>query len=500
VRHCLEKSPEQRFHSAHDLAFDLQALSETSAPRGRTAAPEGRRAFGLARIAAALAVLAAIGLAFLAGRRTNERPLPSFRQLTFRRGSISAARFAPDRQSVVYTAVWEGNRLAVFTNRIGSPEATSLELPEATLLGISSTGELALQLAPRFLRGFTFAGTLARVPLAGGVPRELLENVHWADWVPDGRELAVVRDAEGKNRLEFPAGKPVYSTAGFITHPRVSRKGDLVAFLDHPTHGDDAGFVAVVDSAGRKRTLSSRYGSIFGLAWSPDGSEVWFTGSPAGSRRSLRAVTLSGRERSLAESPGALTLYDTAPGGLALVSHETLRVGMMGLGPGETKERDLSWFDWSLGRDLSADGRTLLFGESGEGAAPSPGVYLRKMDGSPAVRLGDGGPMALSPDGKWVLAITPLTPPAQLVLLPTGAGQPRKVTEDTIDHVAAAFVAGGKRFVFAGHEPGRGMRLYVQDLSGGKPRALSPEGMETSGIVASPDGKWVTGVDTERRV
>ena len=498
VRHCLEKNPEERFHSAHDLAFDLQALSGASAPAARVLPPGSlARARALRPVVAAAVLLAVAAGAFLAGRRTAERPFPSFRRLTFRRGAINGARFAPDRQSWVYSALWEGNPSATFLGRSGSPEPAALPLPQAALLGVSSSGDLAIQMSPQFLRGFTFGGTLARVPLAGGTPRELLENIQWADWMPDGGQLAVVRDAGGRNRLEFPAGTSLYETAGFVSHPRISPRGDLVAFLDHPVNGDDGGSVAVVDRKGSKRTLSATYSTIFGLAWRPDGSEVWFTAAPTGNNRALRAVRVSGGERLLARSPGILELFDTAPGGRALVTMSDLRLGILGLAPGESKERDLSWLDWSLIRDMSPDGRTILFDETGEGTGEKYGVYLRRTDGSAAVRLGDGSAMSLSPDGKWALAVTTGSTPHQLVIYPTGAGEPRRITSDRIEHHGGRFV-DAKTVVFAGNEPGRGIRLYVQDLAGGLPRPISPEGVETYNLTASPAG-WIAAV-LERRL
>jgi Tol biopolymer transport system component len=495
VRHCLEKNPEERFHSAHDVAFDLETLSGVSTPSGRATVVAPARP-GMAKWLrpVGLALFAAIvAAAYFAGLRKGLRPPPSFQQLTFRRGQIPSARFAPDGQTVVYTAAWEGNPAQLFSTRPGSPEFLSLPVPAARLLAVAPSGELALQLAPRFVRGFTWSGTLARAPLAGGAPREVLEGAQWADWSSDGKSFAVVRDSGGKNRLEFPIGKPLYETGGFVSNIRVSPRGDLVAFLDHPQHGDDGGSVAIVDTAGKKKTLSSGWASEGGLAWSPRGDEVWFTATKAGGARALHAVDLSGRERLLARVTGTLTFQDVASDGRVLLTHDTTRLGILALAPGEQKERDLSWLDWSLVRDLSADGKTVIFDESGEGAGATYAVCLRKTDGSPAVRLGEGAAMALSPDGKWVISI-PRGTPAQLVLLPTGSGESRRITNDSINHVTAAFFPDGKRVLFAGNEPGRGVRFYVQDLQGGRPRAISPEGVEVFAVAISPDGKRVAAI------
>ena len=496
VRHCLEKNPEERFHSAHDLAFDLAALSGISAPSGRAAvlagAPGRKRIWpGLAGLAAVAAIA---GGAYVAGTRAGARPFPSYQQLTFRRGAINGARFAPDGQTVLYSAAWGGNESQLFSSRPGSPDFLALPVPAGvSLLGVSRSGEVALQLSRRLQRGFTSTGTLARVPMAGGSPREVLEAAQWADWSPDAKDFAIIRDSGGKNRIEFPIGKPLYDTGGFVSHLRVSPRGDLVAFVDHPQQGDDGGAIAVVDAAGKKRTLSSGWASAQGLAWSPRGDEVWFTATRVGGARALHAVDLSGRERLLARVTGVLTLQDTAPDGRVLVSHDTIRLGILALAPGETRERELSWLDWSLVRDLSVDGRTVLFDESGEGAGANYSVYIRKLDGSPAVRLSEGSATALSPDGKWAIAI-PRGTPAQLVLLPTGSGESRRITNDAINHVFAAFFPDGKRVLFAGNEPGHGVRYYVQDLQEGKPRAFTPEGVESYASAISADGKRIAAI------
>ena len=272
----------------------------------------------------------------------------------------------------------------------------------------------------------------------------------------------------------------------------MSPDGNLVAFEEHPILNDDGGSIAVVDRAGKKRTLADGFSTVWGLAWAPGGKEVWFTASRLGSDRSLYAISLSGRERLLDRITGGLTLHDVSRDGRALISHDVPRLGILGMSTGESRERELSWLDNSLAADLTSDGQTLLIAESGEGGGPGYSVYLRKMDGSPAVRLGEGDASALSPDGAWALAISARSSPAQLVLLPTGAGGPRTLTHDEINHQRAVFFPDGKKVLFAGNEPGRGTRLYVQDLVGGKPQAITPEGIRlTRSKPLSPDGKSV---------
>src|SRR6202022_1058443 len=207
------------------------------------------------------------------------------------------ARFAPDGQTVLYGAAWEDSPVEIFTTRPESPESRPFGLQDAEVLAISSTGEMAVLLKSRSIEPFINRSIRALVPLGGGAPREILEGVQWADWSPDGSNLAVVRDLGGQNRLEYPIGKVLYQTAGWISHPRISRDGKLVAFIDHPVRRDDAGSIAMIDSAGKKQTLSEGWGSAEGLAWGPDGKEVWFTVTKIGNGRSLNAATVSGRNR-----------------------------------------------------------------------------------------------------------------------------------------------------------------------------------------------------------
>jgi Tol biopolymer transport system component len=493
VRRCLEKSPAERFQSAQDLAFHLQGAAALPTGAARLfARPASWRG-------AALAVAGLIvGLAAGAVLVDRGRPrLPTYKRLTFRRGAVVGARFAPDGRTVVYDARWEDRPAEIFAARTESPESRALELAPAQLLAVSSSGELAVLLRPRYLRGFVNRGTLARVPLSGGSPREILEDVQAADWAPDAASLAIIRDLGGRNRIEYPIGTVLYETGGYASHLRVSPRGDRVAFLDHPLQSDDGGNVAVVDRAGKKTTLSREWLSVAGLAWSPGGDEVWFTGAKVGLSRALWSVSLAGRERPILEAMGPLSLHDVGSGRV-LLAREDLRREIVGLLPGEDRERNLSWLDWSRATHLSDDGKSLLFSEQGEGAGRNASIYLRRTDGSAPVRLGQGISTELSPDGKWALALRPGSP-TQLQLLPVGAGEVKLLTQDEINHQWAVWCPDGSRVVFSGNLPGHGVRLYVQPITGGRPEPFTPEGVRITWHPVSPDGRTVAALGPGER-
>ena len=372
-----------------------------------------------------------------------------------------------------------------------SPESRSLGLSPASLLSVSPTGDLAVSLGWRQVVGWESLGTLARVPLEGGAPREILENVMAADWSPDGKELAVVRDTGVARHLEFPIGKRLYETASWMSHPRVSPDGKLVAIVDNPQRGDNVGRVVVFDSDGKRRLDGAPGGN--GIAWSKDGQEIWYA-TPG----SLNATNLSGKRRLVANLiTGFTVLHDVARDGRVILSRASWRREIIGLAPGETKERNLTWLDWSFPTALSADGSVVLFDEQN---LPTYQAYLRKMDGSPAVLLGKYHSIDLSPDGEWALVAD--AEQRQLSLLPTGAGQARPIAGGTVVYQGCAFFPDGQRIVAAGSEPGRRSRLYVLALDGWKPRADHAGGSDapsTSGTV-SPDGRTIPALGPDRRI
>ncbi|KAA0251822.1 MAG: serine/threonine protein kinase [Acidobacteria bacterium] len=490
VRHCLEKDPDRRFQSARDLAFQLEALLVEGSSPVRTRSFLRLRAPGR-RTAALLLAALALAATFWAGTRlggAREAPAPEFRPLTFRRGAILSGRFAPDGRSVTYGAAWGASEAELFTIPLDSTESRPLGVTRARVVGVLPGEVAVLQLDSEDPEG---GGTLARVPLGGGSPREVLEDVLAADLSPDGSTFAVVRSVAGRQRIEYPPGKVLYESAGEVDDVRISPDGARVAFVDRPIVQEYGGNVVVVDRSGRAEALSSGWPALIGLAFSPDGEEVWVTAARRGTSFALVALGRGGKERVLLRVPGALLLHDVSRDGKVLVAHAHFRLEAFGRPPGETRERDLSWLDVTRIDDVSPDGRTILFDETGEGAGERYSVYLRRSDGSPPVRLGDGSGLGLSPDGSWALALDPV-PPSKLLLHPTGPGESRTLPRGSIsEHQRAWWLPDGKALVVLGNEAGRAQRLFLQELPAGLPDPVSPEGTGSLDGAVSPDGSRI---------
>jgi Tol biopolymer transport system component len=490
VRHCLEKNPEERFQSARDLAFDLESVSHASTVAGPKPAAKRQRRWGewaALLLAGGLAVAA-----FVAGRTTAPAVEKQFHRLTFRRGTIHAARFAPDGNTIVYSATWEDEPSDIFSARMESPESRPLGFQQSALLDLSSTGELALALNPRVGgSAFSPAGTLAQAPFSGGAARPVEERITFADWSPDGKDLAVVRETDKGTQLEYPVGKLLYRTAGYISHPRVSPGGDQVAFWDHPLANDNAGLLGIVDRSGQRKALTGKFVAAEGVAWSADGKEVWYTAAARGARLDLYAVTLDGRQRLVHRQSGSISLQDIARDGRVLLANLEWRQKMIVRVAGDASERELSWLDWSLPTDISPDGKVITFSESGEGARGDQIVYIRETNGAPALKLGLGGGGIFTQDGHAL--VTPAANTEEILVYPVGAGQTRRIPLKGFAIMEAGPMPDGRRFCFNGNEPGHGPRIYVTDENGQAPRAITPEGVRMTRPGPTPDGKYVTG-------
>ena len=503
VERCLAKNREDRYGSTRDLARDLAALRDhvthggSSPALAAAAVPRTRRMRRAVLGGAAAVVLAAA--AFLLGGRRAARPA-TFDQVTFRRGRLVCARFAPGGDSIVYGAAWEGRPFEIFTTRGSAASSRPLGLAATDVLSVSRTGEMAVSVGRRLLGGFLYAGTLARADLSGGAPREMLENVFEADWTPDGAQIAITRPGEKGFSLELPAGKVLFSTDGWIGQPRVSPDGRAVAFIHHPVAGDDRGEIALVDRAGKVAVLSTGWASAQGLAWRPDGREIWFTGSRSGVNRGVFAVTRGGRVRTVATMAASLVLQDIAPSGRVLLTRVDLPVSLVARPRPDAAEVNLTWLDASIVRDVAPDGSAVVFTEAGEGGGPNCSVFLRRIGEPEAVRLGEGWAQGLSPDGRSVLAIEPAKEPG-LFVYPVGPGEARSIVHPGIaDERWAAFLPDGKRIAFAAHEKGRGPAVYVQDAAGGPATRVTPAGIgvgqiESPGLSLSPDGVRIAALD-----
>jgi serine/threonine protein kinase len=497
VERLLAKDPEERYASTKDLARDLKSvrdhLTETSVSGALEAvepAKGGRRGWLLP---AALAFLGGAALALLAARTLDfsDSPLPRFQRLTFRRGTIISSRFAPDGKSVLYGATWDGGPVEIFSTRPESPESRSLGFPSANLLSVSRGGELAISLNWHHSIGWESSGTLARVPLSGGAPRELMEAVDDADWSPDGQQLAVIHRVGDRARLEYPIGTVLEESSGWLSHPRLSPDGRTIAYLEHPERGDNAGQLVLLDVAGRKKTMGPVFGGFTSFAWiSPDRLIA------GGGNGVLQNVSRSGDARPSFVVPGGFLPADVSTEGALLARRSNWRREIVGVAAG-ARERNLTWLDWSFPTDLSDDGKLLLFDEQSQGRENYL-CYIRKTDGSPAVLLGKAKGFALSADGRWALTCNATAD--QLTVVPTGAGTPKVLPKAGLTYQWGQFLPDGRRLLVWANEPGHPGRLFVQDIEGGKSRPLTPEGYGfAGGRSISPDGSTAVVVGPDQK-
>jgi DNA-binding winged helix-turn-helix (wHTH) protein/WD40 repeat protein len=445
-----------------------------AAPADQGVSPVRSRRWPLA-VALLLAALLAWQRPF--GGPGEEGRGPTFQRMTFRRGAVSSARFGPDGQ-VVYSASWDGGPRLVHVTRSDPRDLRTLEI-EGAVVGASSSGEVA------FLR----EGVLARAPIAGGPPKDVLKPVVAADWTSDGSEFALVRSVEGLFRVEFPVGRVLQETRVRPSRLRLSPDARHLAIAWHPVLDDDRGLVEILDRQGRRVAATPEWASLDGLAWAPDGREVWFTASEVGADNSVRALSLGGRVRPVLSGMGRLVVHDVAADGRLLLERATLRAEVLFRRAGEAEDRDLSWLDFSAVEGISSDGETVLLYESGQGGGPGYTSFLRRTDGAPPLRVGPGRALGLSPDGRWVLSVS-VGKPDHLDLTPTGPGENRSIRlAGLVAHEEAGFVGDGSRIFVTGRD-GEGRRAtWLTDLDGAAPRRVPlPEGRILVHNTFSPDG------------
>jgi hypothetical protein len=493
VERCMSKESRGRYDSTRDLARDLTSLRDhlTEASFGAEvdARVPARRRVVLPILGAVGAAAALILTTFLADRwwaRKHETRLPYFQKLpTIGRGNLLTARFAPDGRTVVYGAAWNGAPAEVFTVRTDSGESRSIGLSRADVLSVSSKGELAVLIRktnPFSPDGF---GTLARVPIGGGAPRELLENVAHADWAPNGEDLAVIALLpSGRSQLQYPVGT-VLSERDDLNQVRVSPRGDLVAC-------EEGGAIVTYDRARKRRVVLEGWNTS-GLTWSPRGDELVFTGGHSERDLAIYAVTLSGQPRILLPNPLGLDFHDVSADGRLLMEVGMGRSQIAFQTSDGNGERQLGEGEFPVPMEIAKDGRLLVYSQAGEG------VYLQKTDGSPAVRLGDGQALGLSSDGRFVLNLQG-GPPGRLALIPTGAGSTRQIPLEGIQP-QTAFLLPDQRILVSSRDKAGNSILSVVGPEGGKASAvLAAEYLDDQPVLVSEDGDHFVYATKERNL
>jgi serine/threonine protein kinase/Tol biopolymer transport system component len=495
IHHCLEKSPGQRFRSAHDVAFALENLSSGSGiPSAAIPAPSRSRRLPWG---AALAVVAAVA-AGLAGwlLRGGRPPEPVFHRLTFEQGTVENARFGPDGKTVLYSARWKGGPPTLYSIPAGGLESQRLNVESSTLLAVSKDDELAVLLSPVLTYGL-YPGNLARVPASGGGAREVEPSVLAADWNPRSGDLAAVTAKRAEWTLESPPGKALRTAAG-IDFPRYSPRDGSIAFFENRLGLGwpllpQPGSIVVLDPGGNARVLA-RGRRCTGLAWSAKGNEVWFSEWTDGRRSTINAVSLSGKVRTIWSGPGNVALQDIAADGRALVQTRQIQDGVLLLEDGAARERDLSIYDGTVVVDFTPDRKALILNERGAGGGPEGAVFLAPLDGSLPTKLAKGRAEARSPDGSLVL-VSPADRRDQYALVPTRSGSSSVVDLSGIEsNQIARFLPDGKRIVFQGAPEGKQIRLYTLDVERrDAPKPVTVEGtlVWQGGDFISPDGRRV---------
>ncbi len=475
---ALEKDRDLRYQTAADLKVDLQRARRARAGArlsGGGEGPPGAARVNARHVAArwprrattGVLLVAALALGVAVSRALwPPVPPPRFTQLTFRRGIVLSARLTPDGHTVVYSALWDGASPEVFSRRFDNPASVSLGLPSATLLAVSSRGELAILLAPSGERGVVWLGTLARVPLSGGPVRPVLDGVLDADWSPDGRDFALVRWQDGQFQLEYPMGRVLLRPCP-PTRVRVSPDGTRLALLD-----EEDGLLLLDRTGAATRVRVAHYRQR--LAWSPHGDSILVDAGETDLRRTLRRVTPQGDVTEICALAGTMVVHDVSRDGRVLVHHGFERWDVRARVPGEPEEREASAFANSGVADLSADGSHVLLWHHGEG--PPGFTLLQPTRGGPALRVGDGHPLGLSADARHVVLESVAAGETRVSLLPTGVGEARRLATGRLSRFGKAWRIDDGAVGLDAAEPGRPLRSFLVEAKGGAPRPVTPEG------------------------
>ena len=516
LRRCLARDARQRLHDIADARIELSdpdgaaayrsAASEPAVPlspvdSGRAKAPRApaplRSRLRRGALVLVLVATAAAVSAFAVHRMSGKEP-PVFRNITWSHGDVFSARLAPDGQNVVYSAAFDGRPLALYSARLDAIESRPLDLPAGDVVGISREADMALLVGRHNVGSWKRVGTLAQASLSGGSPRPVLEEVFDADIAPDGQSFAVVRAAAPGQQLEFPIGRVVHRSRGWISHPRISADGRKVAFLDHDVDGDDLGSVSLFSGEGPALRLSPQLDYAQGLAWSPSGDEIWGTSYRVEEGTLLQAFSPSHLPRILMRVPSTARILDMAPDGRILMTYDDTHVELEGRLAGDTALRSYSWWRASFVTGLSNDGA--LFAGDGAMTLAQGGnaAFYRRAGNAAPVRLGAGSSAGVSPDGSRVFLTPAASRGTRLRSVPTGPGEPRDYDLAPVESMISgtrvlSFSSDGARLAFVGAAPGSDLRGYLLETgSGGPPRAATPEGVDE--VLLSPDGRTVAGV------
>ncbi len=516
LRHCLEKNPAERFQSARDVAFALDALSGSGSGASVTGAMaaslggSGRRARGgLVLLAAVTAALLLGAVAGYMGKRPEAPSAASvadvtYKPITFEDGFVFAARFAPDGRTIVYSADWDRQQRDVFVTSIDSPDFRPLGFPGADLLGISRSSELAILSQSMVTTGNPYfrIGTLARASLTGGAPRSELNGVRFADFGSDNA-MAVIRDDERRRTVEYPVGQvlaeiPIVkyqswrggSTA--FAGPRVSPDGDHVAFFDTQISG--AYKVKVFARAGKFVTESPPFADWWCLAWAPS-NELWYAAAESGGvQTTVFSLDLRGHRRVVYRAAGGFSLHDISPQGDVLASFDNILSRVELVAGADLAPQDRSWRE---GGYVSAFASThaLLLNQSGDSGGARGSVFVWQPKDQQPVRISDGRGLAISPDGDRALVVSADVPP-RVSIVPTGAGRPQLLDLGAIDSIRWAGWHPDGRIILEIARPDAPAVIHALSAEGRDPVAVLPAGLTLSGNnLISPDGSRIAAVD-----